>query len=197
MFPLSCISHNFPIKPDIVTVTDAIRRLRKSGKFTKLLELVLCIGNILNAGHNKGQSFGFDIDFLPKLRDTKTADNSQTMLHFIANMIENSTEYDMVKGFTDDLRFVVFSRNTQLQSFQNRPAERAKTVAQDELDREMREVKKSLDKLEKNLQQVRNLANKDENDRFDEVMSGFYQEASGEYSLCTTLKGLVKSSIFV
>ena len=61
----------------------------------------------------------------------------------------------------------------------------------------MREVKKSLDKLEKNLQQVRNLANKDENDRFDEVMSGFYQEASGEYSLCTTLKGLVKSSIFV
>ena len=95
-----------------MTVTDAIRRLRKSGKFTKLLELVLCIGNILNAGHNKGQSFGFDIDFLPKLRDTKTADNSQTMLHFIANMIENSTEYDMVKGFTDDLRFVVFSRNT-------------------------------------------------------------------------------------
>ena len=61
----------------------------------------------------------------------------------------------------------------------------------------MREVKKSLDKLEKNLQQVRNLANKDENDRFDEVMSGFYQEASGEYSLCTTLKGLVKSLIFV
>ena len=67
---------------------------------------MLFIGNILNAGHNKGQSFGFDIDFLPKLRDTKTADNSQTMLHFIANMVENNPDYNMVKGFTDDLRLI-------------------------------------------------------------------------------------------
>ena len=72
----------------------------------KLLELVLFIGNYLNAGHNKGQSFGFDVDFLPKLRDSKSADNSQTMLHFMANMIENNAEYAMIKGFEEDLRYV-------------------------------------------------------------------------------------------
>ena len=71
----------------------------------KLLELVLFIGNYLNAGHNKGQSFGFDVDFLPKLRDSKSADNSQTMLHFMANMIENNAEYAMIKGFEEDLRY--------------------------------------------------------------------------------------------
>ena len=87
-----------------MTVTDACRRLRKSDKFVKLLELVLFIGNYLNAGHNKGQSFGFDIDFLPKLRDSKSADNSQTMLHFMAKMIEEDAEYAMVKGFDDDMR---------------------------------------------------------------------------------------------
>ena len=72
----------------------------------KLLELVLFIGNYLNAGHNKGQSFGFDVDFLPKLRDSKSADNSQTMLHFMANMIENNSEYAMIKGFEEDLRYL-------------------------------------------------------------------------------------------
>ena len=94
-----------PFQPDIVTVTDACKRLRKSDKFVKLLELVLFIGNYLNAGHNKGQSFGFDVDFLPKLRDSKSADNSQTMLHFMANMIENNSEYAMIKGFEEDLRY--------------------------------------------------------------------------------------------
>ena len=69
-------------------------------------ELVLFIGNYLNAGHNKGQSFGFDVDFLPKLRDSKSADNSQTMLHFMANMIENNSEYAMIKGFEEDLRYL-------------------------------------------------------------------------------------------
>ena len=99
---------NFFVQPDIVTVTDACKRLRKSDKFVKLLELVLFIGNYLNAGHNKGQSFGFDVDFLPKLRDSKSADNSQTMLHFMANMIENNSEYAMIKGFEEDLRYLSF-----------------------------------------------------------------------------------------
>ena len=66
---------------------------------------MLFIGNYLNAGHNKGQSFGFDVDFLPKLRDSKSADNSQTMLHFMASMIENNAEYAMIKGFEEDLRY--------------------------------------------------------------------------------------------
>ena len=55
----------------------------------------------------------------------------------------------------------------------------------------MRDVKKNLDKLDKNITQVQNLAKKDEHDKFDEVMSGFYQTAAQEYSLCTTLKGYV------
>ena len=62
-------------------------------------------------------------------------------------------------------------------------------MAQDELDREMREVKKNIDNLNKNLNQVRNLAKKDPSDQFDQVMSGFFEEASKEYALCTTLKG--------
>merc|ERR1719423_99742 len=160
------------LKPDIVTVTDACKRLRKSDKFVKLLELVLFIGNYLNAGHNKGQSFGFDVDFLPKLRDSKSADNSQTMLHFMANMIENNSEYAMIKGFEEDLR----------------TAERAKRVSQDELDRQMKHVKTNLDKLSKNVDQVSKLQRKDPDDKFEEVMSVFNEKADSEYNLCKVLK---------
>lgn len=65
----------------------------------------MLIGNYMNAGGRNQQSFGFDIDYLPKLRDSKSADNSKTMLHFIADLIENNSEYSEVKGFTEDLRF--------------------------------------------------------------------------------------------
>ena len=46
-----------------------------------------------------------------------------------------------------------------------RPAERAKRVAQDEIEKQMKHVKTNLDKLEKNIQQVRKLAKKDPDDQ--------------------------------
>ena len=58
----------------------------------------------MNAGSRNQQSFGFDIDYLSKLRDSKSADNSMTMLHFLADLIENNPEYCEIKGFVEDLR---------------------------------------------------------------------------------------------
>ena len=87
-----------------MAVTNACTGIRKSEKFKLFLELVLFIGNYMNAGSRNAQSFGFDIDFLLKLRDTKTSDNSQTLLHFIADLVENDPEYRKIKGFQDDLQ---------------------------------------------------------------------------------------------
>lgn len=61
----------------------------------------------MNAGSRNQQSFGFDIDYLSKLRDSKSADNSMTMLHFLADLIENNPEYCEIKGFVEDLRLVL------------------------------------------------------------------------------------------
>ena len=96
-----------PVKkfqPDIVNATEGSKKVLKSGKFKKFLELVLLIGNYMNAGSRNQQSFGFDIDYLSKLRDSKSADNSMTMLHFLADLIENNPEYCEIKGFVEDLR---------------------------------------------------------------------------------------------
>ena len=67
--------------------------------------------------------------------------------------------------------------------------ERAKRIAQDELDSQMKEVSKGIKSLSTNLNQVRNLAKKDPEDHFDQVMSVFYEQADKQYQVCSTLKG--------
>lgn len=76
------------IKPDIVSATAACEELKKSRKFSMVLKLVLVIGNYMNAGSRNAQAIGFEINFLPKLSGTKAADNKTTLLHFLAQLIE-------------------------------------------------------------------------------------------------------------
>ncbi|KAF1384738.1 hypothetical protein PFLUV_G00123280 [Perca fluviatilis] len=89
------------IKPDVVSVTAACEELCKSQNFTKLLEIILLVGNYMNAGSRNGNAFGFSISYLCKLRDTKSADLKQTLLHFLADVCKE--QYPEVMSFTDEL----------------------------------------------------------------------------------------------
>lgn len=55
------------IRPDIMNVTFACEEVKKSDSFSKLLELVLLVGNYMNAGSRNAQTFGFNISFLCKV----------------------------------------------------------------------------------------------------------------------------------
>ncbi|KAM7000003.1 protein diaphanous homolog 1 [Tautogolabrus adspersus] len=89
------------IKPDVVSVTAACEELRKSQTFSKLLEITLLVGNYMNSGSRNGKAFGFSISYLCKLRDTKSADLKQTLLHFLADVCQE--QYPDVMGFADEL----------------------------------------------------------------------------------------------
>lgn len=56
------------IKPDVVSVTAACEELCKSQNFTKLLEIILLVGNYMNAGSRNGNAFGFSISYLCKVK---------------------------------------------------------------------------------------------------------------------------------
>merc|ERR1712066_990359 len=43
-----------------------------------------------NSGSNKAQTYGFDITFLKRLKDTKTSDGEMTFLHYLAKLLNNS-----------------------------------------------------------------------------------------------------------
>lgn len=56
------------IKPDVVSVTAACEELRKSQSFSKLLEIILLVGNFMNSGSRNGKAFGFSISYLCKVK---------------------------------------------------------------------------------------------------------------------------------
>lgn len=56
------------LRPDILAVNAACDEVRKSRSFGCLLELVLLLGNYMNAGSRNAQSYGFDLSSLCKVR---------------------------------------------------------------------------------------------------------------------------------
>jgi len=86
-------------------VIHAVSEVHKSDKFKKLLEFVLAVGNYLNGGTARGQAYGFKLEALKKLRDTKTADNQSTLLHYLVQLVDSKNPE--VSNFPKDLKHVV------------------------------------------------------------------------------------------
>ncbi|KAL1261964.1 hypothetical protein QQF64_007229, partial [Cirrhinus molitorella] len=92
------------IRPDIMNVTFACEEVKKSEGFSMLLELVLLVGNYMNSGSRNAQTFGFNVSFLCKLRDTKSTDQNTTLLHFLAEKCEE--KHSEILKFPDELEHV-------------------------------------------------------------------------------------------
>uniref|UniRef100_A0A3P8S6X8 FH2 domain-containing protein n=1 Tax=Amphiprion percula TaxID=161767 RepID=A0A3P8S6X8_AMPPE len=60
------------------------KTLQSSKCVLQVLGLVLAFGNFMNGGNrSRGQADGFTLDILPKLKDVKSSDNSQSLLSYI------------------------------------------------------------------------------------------------------------------
>ncbi|XP_074068851.1 protein diaphanous homolog 1 [Macrotis lagotis] len=150
------------IKPEIVSVTAACEEVRKSESFSSLLELTLLVGNYMNAGSRNAGAFGFNISFLCKLRDTKSTDQKMTLLHFLAEMCENS--YPEVLKFPDELTHV----------------EKASRVSAENLQKNLDLMKKQISDVERDVQNFP--AATDEKDKFVEKMTSFVKDAQEQYN---------------
>uniref|UniRef100_F6T0M2 Diaphanous related formin 2 n=1 Tax=Ornithorhynchus anatinus TaxID=9258 RepID=F6T0M2_ORNAN len=117
LFKLMFEEHVNNIKPSIMAVTLACEELKKSDSFTKLLELVLLVGNYMNSGSRNAQSLGFNINFLCKIRDTKSSDQKTTLLHFLADICEEKY-WDILK-FPDELGHVESASKVSAQTLKS------------------------------------------------------------------------------
>uniref|UniRef100_A0A3Q3F6D1 Diaphanous-related formin 3 n=1 Tax=Labrus bergylta TaxID=56723 RepID=A0A3Q3F6D1_9LABR len=122
------------LRPDILAVNAACDEVRKSRSFGRLLELVLLLGNYMNAGSRNAQSYGFDLSSLCKVRDTKSADQKTTLLHFLAQVCEE--EFPEVIKFVEDLEHV----------------DRASRVSAENLEKSLRQMERQLLQLERDLE---------------------------------------------
>ncbi|KAG7277439.1 hypothetical protein CRUP_016342 [Coryphaenoides rupestris] len=68
-----------------VEILQTVCKMLQSGKCVmQILGLVLAFGNFMNGGNSsRGQADGFTLDILPKLKDVKSSNNSQSLLSYI------------------------------------------------------------------------------------------------------------------
>ncbi|XP_030581251.1 protein diaphanous homolog 3 isoform X2 [Archocentrus centrarchus] len=149
------------LRPDILAVNAACDEVRKSRSFGRLLELVLLLGNYMNAGSRNAQSYGFDLSSLCKLKDTKSADQKTTLLHFLAQVCED--EFSDVIKFLDDLEHV----------------DRASRVSAENLEKSLRQMERQLLQLERDLETFS--SSDDPNDMFLSKMASFSKVAREQY----------------
>uniref|UniRef100_A0A8C3R9R9 Diaphanous related formin 2 n=1 Tax=Cyanoderma ruficeps TaxID=181631 RepID=A0A8C3R9R9_9PASS len=162
LFRLMFEEHVNNIKPDIMAVTLACEELKKSESFSKLLELVLFLGNYMNSGSRNAQSLGFNISFLCKIRDTKSSDQKTTLLHFLAEICEEN--YRDILKFPDELQHV----------------ESASKVSAQTLKSNLDSMNQQIQRLEKDIENFPK--SQDEHDKFVEKMSisFFFAESARE-----------------
>uniref|UniRef100_A0A8C8BFD9 Diaphanous related formin 3 n=1 Tax=Otus sunia TaxID=257818 RepID=A0A8C8BFD9_9STRI len=122
------------IKPDIMAVSAACEEIKKSKSFSKLLELVLLMGNYMNAGSRNAQTFGYNLSSLCKLKDTKSADQKTTLLHFLVEVCEES--YEDVLNFVEDFQHL----------------DKASKVSAENLEKSLKHMERQFQQLEKDLQ---------------------------------------------
>ncbi|XP_064811112.1 protein diaphanous homolog 2-like isoform X3 [Oncorhynchus masou masou] len=155
------------IRPDIMNVTFACEEVKKSDSFSKLLEMVLLVGNYMNAGSRNAQTFGFNIRFLCKLRDTKSADQNTTLLHFLAEKCE--AKYPEILRFPEELQHV----------------ESASKVSAEILKSSLSTMERHIQRLENDIENFPKTD--DEKDKFVEKLSGFSKHSREQYEKLSTM----------
>uniref|UniRef100_A0A6Q2WXZ5 Formin-like 1a n=1 Tax=Esox lucius TaxID=8010 RepID=A0A6Q2WXZ5_ESOLU len=99
---------NFPesiqlIQPQLNAIITASMSIKSSGKLKKILEIILAFGNYMNSS-KRGAVYGFRLQSLDLLLDTKSTDRNQTLLHFIVNTIQE--KYPDLQAFYHELHFM-------------------------------------------------------------------------------------------
>ncbi|KAM4524350.1 formin-like protein 1 isoform 2-T2 [Odontesthes bonariensis] len=99
---------NFPesvqlVQPQLNAIIAASMSIKSSSKLKKILEIILAFGNYMNSS-KRGAAYGFRLQSLDLLLDTKSTDRKQTLLHFIVSIIQE--RYPELLSFHTDLHFL-------------------------------------------------------------------------------------------
>ncbi|XP_078403362.1 protein diaphanous homolog 2 isoform X3 [Cetorhinus maximus] len=180
------------IKPDMMNVTIACEEVKKSENFSKILELVLLVGNYMNAGSRNAQTFGFKISYLCKLKDTKSIDQKATLMHFLAEITEE--KYPEILKFTDEISHIESASKDFDSCSMVSQVPFLKAYSVDMIKVSDQNLKSSLDAMERQIQRLESDIKKfpeteDEHDKFVEKMSSFAKHAREQYEKLSNMYG--------
>uniref|UniRef100_A0A665TUJ9 Formin-like 2b n=1 Tax=Echeneis naucrates TaxID=173247 RepID=A0A665TUJ9_ECHNA len=91
------------LTPQLHAIIAASVSIKSSQKLKKILEIILALGNYMNSS-KRGAVYGFKLQSLDLLLDTKSTDRKQTLLHYIANVVKE--KFPAVSPFYNELHYV-------------------------------------------------------------------------------------------
>uniref|UniRef100_A0A8C8RYQ7 Formin like 3 n=1 Tax=Pelusios castaneus TaxID=367368 RepID=A0A8C8RYQ7_9SAUR len=91
------------LMPQLNAIIAASASVKASQKLKRMLEIILALGNYMNSS-KRGCVYGFKLQSLDLLLDTKSTDRKLTLLHFIALTVQE--KYPDLATFWQELHFV-------------------------------------------------------------------------------------------
>ncbi|XP_004601504.1 formin-like protein 3 isoform X8 [Sorex araneus] len=91
------------LTPQLNAIIAASASVKSSQKLKQMLEIILALGNYMNSS-KRGAVYGFKLQSLDLLLDTKSTDRKMTLLHFIALTVKE--KYPELANFWHELHFV-------------------------------------------------------------------------------------------
>lgn len=161
-------------KQKIDAVFEGSKEVIRSRRLKKLLELVLALGNFMNKGQ-RGSALGFRLASLGKMVDTKaSANKNMTLLHFLVEVVDR--KFPELSKIGEDMPHI----------------QEAAKVNFTDLEKEITNMRKGLQSIEKEVEFFENKLSMSNRDKFVTVMKDFctvaaYNFASVEEA-CTDMK---------
>ncbi|XP_036064491.1 formin-like protein 3 isoform X3 [Onychomys torridus] len=91
------------LTPQLNAIIAASASVKSSQKLKQMLEIILALGNYMNSS-KRGAVYGFKLQSLDLLLDTKSTDRRMTLLHFIALTVKE--KYPDLATFWHEMHFV-------------------------------------------------------------------------------------------
>lgn len=91
------------LTPQLNAIIAASASVKSSQKLKKMLEIILALGNYMNSS-KRGAVYGFKLQSLDLLLDTKSTDRKLTLLHYIALVVKE--KYPEISAFWNELHFI-------------------------------------------------------------------------------------------
>ncbi|XP_040008001.1 formin-like protein 3 isoform X4 [Xiphias gladius] len=91
------------LTPQLNAIIAASGSVKSSPKLKRMLEIILALGNYMNSS-KRGCVYGFKLQSLDLLLDTKSTDRKMTLLHYIALIVKE--KYSELANFYNELHFV-------------------------------------------------------------------------------------------
>uniref|UniRef100_A0AAQ5XN43 Uncharacterized protein n=1 Tax=Amphiprion ocellaris TaxID=80972 RepID=A0AAQ5XN43_AMPOC len=91
------------LTPQLNAIIAASGSVKSSPKLKRMLEIILALGNYMNSS-KRGCVYGFKLQSLDLLLDTKSTDRKMTLLHYIALIVKE--KYPELANFHNELHFV-------------------------------------------------------------------------------------------